>query len=109
MENDMLSSLLQNPELMEKLQAMAKSLGLNTDGPQASAPNAAPPPPPQPDPVANAMQMFAAVQTDSNQQALLKALGPYLGKDRLNRLERAMRATQLAKLATGMLGGKRNV
>ena len=41
---------------------------------------------------------------DRDQQALLKALNPYLSKDRIGRLERAMRAAKMAKLAGSFLG-----
>lgn len=37
---------------------------------------------------------------DRNQQALLKALGPYLSHERINKLEKAMRAAKLANLAS---------
>ena len=41
---------------------------------------------------------------DSNQQSLLKALGPYLSNRRIDRLEKAMRAAKLAKMASSFLG-----
>ena len=40
---------------------------------------------------------------DSNQQALLTALNPYLPHQRLSKLEKAMRAAKLAKLASTLL------
>jgi hypothetical protein len=53
--------------------------------------------------IAQAMQLFGGMQPDSHQQALLKALRPYLGQDRLIRLERAMRAARLAGAASAFL------
>ena len=41
---------------------------------------------------------------DSNQQALLKALRPYLTHERIVKLEKAMRAAKLAGLASSFLG-----
>ena len=41
---------------------------------------------------------------DKNQQALHKALSPYLTKARIEKLERAMRAAKIAGLATTVLG-----
>ena len=37
---------------------------------------------------------------DQNQQALLKALSPYLSRDRVGKLERAMRAARMAGMAS---------
>ena len=41
---------------------------------------------------------------DRNQQALLKALSHYLSKDRISKLEKAMRAAKIAALASSALG-----
>ena len=41
---------------------------------------------------------------DNHQQALLKALRPYLSRERIEKLEKAMRAAKLAGVATGFLG-----
>ena len=41
---------------------------------------------------------------DRDQQALLCALQPYLAANRIQRLERAMRAAKLAQTASGFLG-----
>ena len=40
---------------------------------------------------------------DKREQALLRALGGYLSKDRIGRLEKAMRAAKMAKIATSAL------
>lgn len=121
---DKLGALLANPTLMSQIMAMAQSLGQGGNEPQQGPPPQQPdPPPPQPPPqpaaqasssipnidpgmIAQAMQLFGGMQPDSHQQALLKALRPYLGQDRLIRLERAMRAAKLAKIATGFLGNQ---
>jgi len=41
---------------------------------------------------------------DSNQQALLQALGPYISQPKVGKLEKAMRAAKMARLASGFLG-----
>ena len=41
---------------------------------------------------------------DKREQALLRALEAYLTADRVGRLEKAMRAAKMAKLAIGLLG-----
>ena len=41
---------------------------------------------------------------DQNQQNLLSALSPYMSRDKVSKLENAMRAAKLARLASGFLG-----
>ncbi len=100
---DKISAVLNNPQMMQQIMNMAQSLG------------AASPPPPAPEPKQTTpnidlgmLQKFAGVaseaKTDQNQQALLRALSPYLSKDRIGRLEKAMRAAKMAKLAGSLLG-----
>lgn len=95
-----LGSVLSNPQLMQQIREMAQSLG--------SQPPAEPAPPPENpgfDPaLLEGLAKFARCnQVDSNQQALLHALGPYLSQMRVNKLERAMRASQLAAAASAFL------
>ena len=97
-----MNAILQNPEMMEKISALAQSLG--------SAPQAAPPAQESgfPDIDPGMLQKFAGLamqsRIDSDQQNLLKALGPYLKGARIHKLEKAMRAAKMAKLASGFLG-----
>ena len=96
-----LGAILGNPQMMQQIMALAQSMGSQSPPPE--------PPPRQegPDPVL-IQKMMAAVQNsavDPHQQALLSALDPYLTRDRISRLERAMRAAKLAGLATAFLGG----
>ena len=98
------SAILGNPEMMQKISAMAQSL---SSASQPEPPKAPPPEqPPNFDP--GLIQKIAgfAGQTgiDRNQKNLLQALNPYLSKDRISRLERAMRAAAMAKMASGFLG-----
>ena len=100
-----LGAILGNPQMMQQIMALAQ-----TRGSQSSPPD---PPPRQdgPDP-AMVQKMMTALQSsgvDANQRALLTALNPYLTRDRISRLERAMRAAKLAGMATAFLGGGSHV
>lgn len=100
-----LGAVLNNPQLMQQIMSMAQSMG-TSQPPPASAPAPASPSVPELD--MGTLRKLTSIAgqsgTDSNQQALLKALNPYLGTDRLQRLERAMRAAKMAKLARSFLG-----
>ena len=100
-----LGAILGNPQMMQQIMALAQSMG-------STPPPAQPPPQPAgPDP-AMIQQMITAVQgsgVDSNQRALLSALDPYLTRERISRLERAMRAAKLAGMAAAFLGGGSHV
>jgi hypothetical protein len=99
---DKLNSVLGNPEMMQQIMAMAQSMGNAT--PQSPPIQ---PAPATPDLDLNMLQKISGFAnqagTDANQQSLLKALRPYLGQDRLGRLEKAMRAAKMAKLAGSLL------
>ena len=105
MENNLeanLSAILSNPDMMQQIQAMAQSLGQS----------AAPEPQKQThdnfqiDPGMLQKLSGLAGQTgiDTNQQALLQALSPYIGKGKITKLEKAMHAAKMARLASGFLG-----
>ena len=97
-----LGAILGNPQMMQQIMALAQSMGSQPQTPQPPAPSS-----PGPDP-AMVQKMVSIIQgsgINSQQQALLAALDPYLTRDRISRLERAMRAAKLAGLATAFLGG----
>lgn len=103
MENNLeekLGAILSNPEMMQKIQAMAQSLGQS----DSSAPSE----PQKPDIDFSALQKLSGLagQTgiDKNQQTLLCALTPYLSQNRISKLENAMRAAKMARLASSFLG-----
>ena len=100
-----LGNILNNPQLMQQIMNMAQSL----------APSESPPPQTEPagipamagiDPgmVAKLASFAGKTGVDSNQQALLQALGPYISQPKVGKLERAMRAAKMASLASGFLG-----
>ena len=97
--DDKLGAILNNPAMMQQIMAMAQSLGQQS-----------PPPPPEPaegfNPamIQNIMQLSGQTGIDSNQEALLTALNPYLPQPRLQKLQKAMRAAKLARIASTFLG-----
>lgn len=99
-----MNAILGNPEMMEKISAMAQSL---SSGSQPETPQ-----PSQQTPGMNFdptfIQKLAGIagQTgiDNNQKNLLHALNPYISKDRISKLERAMRAAAMARMASTFLG-----
>ena len=106
---DKLGAILANPQMMQQIMSMAQALGQSQ--PQASAPEPAPPqeasPPAIPSIDPALLQRLAGFAgqggIDRDQQTLLKALGPYLSRDRIQKLEKAMRAAKLARLASSFL------
>lgn len=99
-----LGAVLNNPQLMQQIMSMAQTMGNSQPNPVPAA--QAPEPSSLPDMgmLRKLSGLAAQSGVDRNQQALLKALDPYLGRDRLNRLEKAMRAAKMAKLAGSLLG-----
>ncbi len=102
---DKLGSILGNPEMMQKIMAMAQTLNASPPTESASTPE-----PPMPEPMQLPNIDLAAIQQisgfmgktniDREQRALLSALTPYLSKERIRKLENAMRASKLAGVAT---------
>ena len=99
-----IGSILQNPEMMQKIMAMAQSLGgaQQQDAPSEKAA------PSLPDIDIGTLQKISGLakqgNIDNHQQALLRALNPYLSRQRLQKLENAMRAARMAKIAASVLG-----
>ena len=111
-----LNSILGNPQMMQQIMAMAQAM--QQDAPQQEEKK--PEPPQQKPQAAPAMSAMPSMQdaamlqriagiarqsgVDKNQQALLKALSPYLSRERITKLERAMRAAKIAGFASTALG-----
>ena len=102
-----LGAVLGNPEMMEKIMSMAQALG--TSNPVSEPQDTPPPPPPMPDIDIGLLKKISGLAgqsaIDKDQQALLRALGPYLTSRRIHKLENAMRAAKMARLAAATLGG----
>ena len=104
-----INSILQNPEMMQRIKTLAQSLN------SSQAPPAEQPPHQQesgsfslPDIDLSMLQKLSGLagqsSIDSNQRTLLKALGPYLSHGRIAKLEKAMRAAKMASMASVFLG-----
>lgn len=98
-----LNAVLGNPEMMQQIMTMAQAL--------QSAPQEQVAAPPAPDfggidlaMVQKLSGIAGQSNIDSNQRNLLKALSPYLSHERIAKLEKAMRASKLAGLASSFLG-----
>lgn len=100
-----MGAVLQNPELMQKIMNLAQSMNQPQ---QEENPPVQSESPAFPNIDISTIQKIAGFakqsSIDSNQQALLKALRPYLAQERIIKLEKAMRAAKLASLASGFLG-----
>ena len=101
-----LGAVLNNPQLMQQIMSMAQAMGSPPQ--QGSEPKSQDQPPSLPTIDPGMLTKLAGLSrqssVDRDQQALLKALDPYLTKDRISRLERAMRAAKMARLAGSFLG-----
>lgn len=100
---DKINTVLNNPQLMQQILSMAQSLGQQQPHPEQPK---EPSTPSLPDTalLQKLSGLAASAGTDQDQKALLSALGPYLNRDRLRRLEKAMQAAKMAKLASSLLG-----
>ena len=91
MNEELIGQILNDPEKMAQLSALAESLGLN------GAPPEAPPPLPKP-PAPN--------RVDKRLEALLCALKAYLPPDGCRRLDRAAELARLMRLMERLNGGE---
>lgn len=104
MENmeDKLGAILNNPQMMQQIMAMAQTLGNSSPArPQEEKQES------QPVDVATLQKLSGfAGQSGINrdEKQLLQALAPYLSRDRVTKLENAMRAAKMARLASSFLG-----
>ena len=100
-----LGAILANPQLMQQIMGMAQSLQQQSSERADPMPEA-PPQIPDVDPVmiGKIMNIAGKAGIDSNQKSLLHALEPYLTPQRIQKLEKAMRAAKLAGAASAILG-----
>ena len=107
---DKLSGILGNPAMMQQIMEMAKMLSQQQDPEPVSPPLSQNPPPATPPLDPKMLQKISGILnqggTDRHQQGLLQALQPYLSRDRLLRLERAMHAARMAGAASALLGSQ---
>lgn len=99
---DKLGAILNNPQLMGQIMSMAQSLGQSPPQQEQSPPAELP----SFDPalLAKLGSLAGQGRMDNNQQALLTALHPYLSSRKVEKLEKAMRAAKMARIASSFLG-----
>ena len=103
---DKLNSILGDPKMMQQIMALAQTLGQNQDAAAESTASrkqetpSGNPPDFDPMMLKSISSMAGQSSIDSNQRSLLKALGPYLHQDRIHKLEKAMRAAKMARIAS---------
>ena len=99
-----MNSILQNPEMMEKIMSMAQSLSQSQD---ENMPPKEQPTTIMPEIDLDTIQKISGIlgqsNIDKNQRSLLNALSPYINSSRITKLEKAMRAAKLATLASSLL------
>ena len=102
MENEIehhLHAILNDPSAMQNILAMARSLS----GPSGSSLEKNE----EGMPMQQLVDIAAKSKIDQQESSLLSALSPYLSRDRLNKLENAMRAAKMARLAATLISGSR--
>ena len=125
--NDKLNSILSNPAMMQQIMSLVQTLNQSenqqqpspqqssTQQPQAPQPQVQQPQIPQdhfaptndrginPNLLSKIATLMQRGSIDNKQEALLKALRPYLDNQKLEKLERAMRAAKMAGIASEMV------
>lgn len=96
-----LGAILGNPQMMQQIMSMAQAME-QTAPPQAPPPTS-PTPAPDPAMIQTIANLAGQAGIDGNQQNLLQALSPYISKQRAVKLEKAMRAAKMARMASGFL------
>ena len=108
-----LGAILDNPEMMQQIMALAQNFSKSAPTQEQQKQEASPlkqesASPALPELDLSTIQKLSGLARssgiDKNQQSLLRALTPYLSNQRINKLERAMRAAKMAGMATAFLG-----
>lgn len=104
---DKLGAILGNPQMMQQIMAMAQAMnqGQPAKPEQPQVQENSQPAMPAIDPaLLRKLAVFAGQSgIDQDQRLLLKALGPYLSAMRIHKLEKAMQAARLARMASSFL------
>ena len=110
--DEKLNSILSNPATMQQIMSLAQAL--NQSEAQRQSTNSTAPPQQSAEPAVkeapfnpNLLNKIAGLMErgsiDKNQESILKALGPYLSRQKLQKLERAMHAAKMAGIASEMV------
>ena len=101
-----LGAILGNPQMMEQIMALAQNFQSEPEQqPQVQVSQTAAP---EIDfaTVQKLTSLIGRTGIDNHQRALLTALSPYLSGQRLQKLEKAMRAAKLAGMASVLFTGR---
>lgn len=97
-----LESILGNPQIMEQVMNLANQIGNSdeqnsqkTQTEQTAAPIM------ETGNLRGLSNLLGSASIDKNQQALIRALSPYVGNQKAGKLERAMQAAKFAQMASG--------
>ena len=97
---DQMGAILGDPVMMQKIQALAQSMGQSQPPGQPEKPERVVQPSPA-GPGTGDLEMLKAftgfargAEIDQNQRALLKALSPYVIREKIAKLEKAMRSAK---------------
>ena len=94
---DQLGAILGNPKMMADIMALAQSMGQEESPQVPEKPSGSPPLPSSLGDGGMDMAM------EKEQQALLNALCPFISREKIQKLEKAMRAAKIAQQASGLL------
>lgn len=102
-----LGAILGDPQMMQQIMAMARSINQSQQDDQSDHAQKGPQSPTLPalDPalVGKLAGLLGQSGIDRDQRTLLKALRPYLSDHRIQKLEKAMQAAKLARMASVFL------
>ena len=104
---EQINAILGNPEMMAQIMQMANRLGASvpqqqTEPQTVSAPMEIPGAL-DPGMLQKIASIAGSIGIDRDQRNLLAALRPYLSASRIQKLEKAMRAAKMARIASGFL------
>ena len=98
---EQLNSILSDPEQMEKIAGLARSL---MSGGDSAVPQKPPEGPGFDAALLQKMSRLIQGGGEGREQALLKAMAPYLSEKRRGKLDRALRLARLARIARLAIG-----
>ena len=96
-----MNTFLSNPELIEQIKALAQNI-TPEENKDATPVNQEAFPNIDMNMLRKLSGLAGQTNIDKNQRTLLSALSPYLSSERIHKLEKAMRASKMAGIATSL-------
>ena len=100
---DKIGAILNDPKMMQQIMSMAQALGSSSQETKESQENNERSPVLDPNIIQKLSALYGPGGIDPEQKTLLQALRPYLAGERIQKLEKAMRAAKMARLASVFL------